>query len=72
MVNTNLLRYHMGMHGDKQADLAKALHMPQSALSARMTGKTDFRRLEMDAICKRYGLTADDMLAVFFAQEISN
>ena len=71
-MNTNLLRYHMGMHGDKQADLAKALHLPQSALSARMTGKTDFRRLEMEAICKRYDLTAADMLAVFFAPLVSD
>ena len=66
-MNKNLLRYFMSRHGDNQATLAKALNMPQSALSARMNGKTEFRRLEMLAIWKRYSLTADEMLAIFFA-----
>lgn len=68
VVNINLLRYFMSEHGDKQSDLANALNLPQSALSARMNGKTDFRKLEMDIIRKRYSLSAEDMQAVFFAQ----
>ena len=66
-VNINLLRYFMSNHGDKQSDLASVLNLPQSALSARMNGKTDFRQKEMEAIRKRYGLSADDMQAIFFA-----
>lgn len=67
VVNMNLLRYFMGEHGDKQSDLAKALDLPQSALSARMNGKTDFRKNEMEIIRKRYSLSAEDLQAIFFA-----
>lgn len=65
-MDMNLLRYFMGRHGDKQYDLAKALNLPQSALSARMNGKTDFRQTEMNIIRKRYGLDADNMQTIFF------
>lgn len=67
MVDMNLLRYIMGKHGDKQSDLANALNIPQSALSQRMNGIVSFRQNEMDVIRKRYGLSADEMLAIFFA-----
>ena len=67
MVDMNLLRYFMGKHGDKQSDLANALNIPQSALSQRMNGIVSFRQTEMDAIRKRYELSADEMLAIFFA-----
>ena len=66
-MDMNLLRYFMSSHGDKQSDLAKALKLPQSALSARMNGHTSFRQTEMNAIRKRYSLSAEDVLAIFFA-----
>ena len=66
-MDMNLLRYYMGSHGDNQATLAKALGMQQSALSARMNGKTDFRKTEMETIRKRYELDAETMQAIFFA-----
>ena len=66
-MNMNLLRYFMMNYGDKQADLARALNLPQSALSARMNGKTDFRKDEIDTIRRRYNLSAEDLQAVFFA-----
>lgn len=66
-MNMNLLRYFMGINGDNQSTLAEALGMQQSALSARMNGKTDFRKNEMEAIRKRYDLDAEKMQEIFFA-----
>lgn len=66
-MDMNRLRYFMGKHGDNQAELAKALQLPQSALSARMNGHTEFRQNEMDIIRKRYDLSADELQAIFFA-----
>ena len=66
-MDMNLLRYFMGNHGDTQLDLAKALGLPQSALSARMNGKIDFRKNEMDKIRNRYNLDAEKMQQIFFA-----
>lgn len=66
-MNMNLLRYFMGINGDNQSTLAEALGMQQSALSARMNGKTDFRKNEMEAIRKRYDLDAEQMQEIFFA-----
>ena len=67
-MDMNQLRSFMARHGDKQSDLAKALGLPQSALSARMNGHTDFRQKEMEIIRKRYELSAESLQAIFFAQ----
>lgn len=61
------LKYYMGRNGDTQSDLAKALGLPQSALSARMNGHTDFRKNEIDEIRKRYDLSFEELQAIFFA-----
>ena len=66
IVDMNLLRYFMRKNGDKQSDLARAIKLPQSALSARMNGKVSFRQTEMNAIRKRYSLSADNVMAIFF------
>ena len=66
-MDMNMLRYFMGKHGDTQADLAQAIGLQQPALSARMNGHIDFRKDEMNAIRKRYDLTAEEMQAIFFA-----
>lgn len=66
-MDMNLLKYYMGNHGDTQMDLAKALGLPQSALSARMNGKIDFRKTEMEKIRNRYDLDAEKMQRIFFA-----
>ena len=67
MIDKNLLRFFMGKHGDNQTELARAINMSQSALSYRMNGRIDFRKNEMEAIRKRYDLSAEEMQAIFFA-----
>jgi len=71
-MNMNLLRSFMSKHGDNQKALADAIGLPQPSLSSRMNGHTDFRQTEMEAIRKRYGLSAEDMQAIFFAMAVSN
>lgn len=66
-MNMKLLRSQMLMHDDTQVKLAEALGLPQSAISMRMTGKIDFRQNEMEAIRKRYQLTPDQVVEIFFA-----
>jgi DNA-binding Lrp family transcriptional regulator len=62
----------MGRNNDKQSDLARALGLPQSALSARMNGHTDFRQREMEIIRNRYGLSAEELQTIFFASQVSD
>ena len=62
-----LLEYHMKKNNDSQEKLSEALGLPQSSLSARINGHIDFRKRELDVICKRYHLTADEIKAIFFA-----
>lgn len=71
-MDMNLLRGFIAKNGDSQTSLAAAIGIPQSALSARMNGKTDFRQAEMEVIRKRYKLSADDLQAIFFASGVSN
>ena len=70
-MNTVLLKVAMLKNNDTQLKLAEALHLPASAVSERINGKRDFRQNEMDIIKKRYNLTPEEMVAIFFAEEVS-
>lgn len=67
-MNSALLKSHMVKNGDTQTALAEALGISLSNLNAKINGNgTDFRQSEIDAIKRRYHLTADDVDAIFFA-----
>ena len=66
-MDKELLEYHMKKNGDTQVLLAQAIGLSQASLSERMNGKTEFRKNEIGAICRRYNLGADDVMAIFFA-----
>ena len=71
-MNKNKFKAMVYDHGETMADLAQAMGLPQSALSARANGKTDFRQNELGFIKSHYGLTAREMEEIFFADVVSN
>lgn len=70
-MNTSLFKSLMARNNDTQAELAKALGISLSNLNAKINGKAaSFRQNEITAITKRYGLTADVIMEVFFCHAI--
>lgn len=70
-MNTAKLKSIMILHGETQKQLAKVIGVATSGLNSRINGKKPFRQNEMDAIRKHYSLDANDMEAIFFANEVS-
>lgn len=48
------LRVAMCKHGDTQYTLAEVLHISQSAVNNRLTGKTPWTIREIKILCQRY------------------
>lgn len=71
-MNSALLKSFMVKNGDNQTALAEYLGISLSNLNAKINGNgTDFRQNEIAAIRSRYHLTADEVDAIFFAEELS-
>lgn len=70
-MNKPKLRSVMVLNGDKQADLAEALSIPESGVSARLDGKVDFRASEICKIVERYHLSAEETFDIFFKEVAS-
>lgn len=70
-MNTNALLAIMKLHGDRQADLAKALGLSLKCVNSKIhnRGGADFTRDEVEKIMRRYGMTAQDVEDVFFSSE---
>lgn len=64
----NEIKFKQAMleHHDTQEKLAADMELAQSAISARITGKVDFRLPEIKFIIQRYNLDADQTRAIFF------
>ena len=71
MFDRNEMKAVIALKGDRQEDLADALGIPPSALSARIKGKIEFRRNEIETIILRYKLTPQDIQRIFFAKTVS-
>lgn len=71
MVNTQLIRSVIVKNGDTQALLASALGLAVSALNARIHGQVDFRRKEINLIRKRYNLSPEETMDIFFSEAVS-
>lgn len=71
-MNKQKLKGAIVSHGDTQSKLAEALGMSISALSLRINGHgKGFLQSEMDAIKRRYNLTAEEMDEIFFGSDLS-
>ena len=70
-MNTQLFRIYMVKNNETQKTLAEALNLPQSAVSARINGKTAFRQDEINIIRKRWNLSDKETVDLFFAEIVS-
>ena len=70
-MNTKLFKIFMVKNNDTQSRLADALGLPQSAVSDRINGKTDFRQSEINIIRMRWELSDQETVDIFFTKEVS-
>ena len=70
-MNSGELKATMARHHDTQERLADALKMNVSGLNMRINGKIEFRRGEINQIRKRYRLSPEDTILIFFDDEVS-
>lgn len=67
----NWLESKMKIFGDTQSTLAEALGITVQALNAKMNGRNEFTRSEIQMIKERYHLTAEEVDFIFFTQDVS-
>lgn len=71
-MNKKLLRSVMALHGDANKDLAEYLGISEQSVSAKINEtKTEFKQGEIAKIRDRYGLSAEQVEAIFFGLKVS-
>ena len=71
-MNSVLLRSVMVLYGDTNKDLAAYLGISEQSVSAKINEtKTEFKQGEIAKIRDRYGLSAEQVEAIFFDQKVS-
>lgn len=72
-MNKNLLSSKMKLFNDTQEILANAIGISLSRLNAKIneTGGAEFTQSEIKIIKKRYSLTNDEVIEIFFNQKVS-
>ena len=55
------LRYHMMKNGDTQETLAGVLNVSTTTLNSKITGKTEWRKNEIDILIARYCSTYEEL-----------
>lgn len=72
MTNTNLLADRIQQSGLKKSYIAKVLGIDPKTLKNKLTGCTEFKESEMDAMWKLLGITDPaEKIAIFFAEEVA-
>lgn len=72
-MNKKLLRSEMVLHDDTNASLATVLGITPQSFSAKMneTNGAEFTQSEMNTIRRRYNLTDEKFVSIFFADFVS-
>lgn len=70
-MNSNNLKAAMKLHDDTQEQLAEFLGLQVSGINARINGKIEFRRSEINLIRERYGLSPEETMKIFFDENVS-
>lgn len=65
-MNLNLLKYHMLENNDTIESLAEDMKLHYNTVSLKLKGKREFTQQEIALISKRYSLTADEVIKIFF------
>ena len=65
-MNTAALKSVIVRNNENQTNLAEILKLNISALNARINGKMDFRRSEINKIRKHYRLSPEETIEIFF------
>ena len=65
-MDTNMLKSILVRHGDNVAALAEKMGLSQTALYRRISGETDFDYKEIKVIKDIYGLSPEEIDAIFF------
>ena len=65
-MNLNLLKYHMLENNDTIESLAEDMKLHYNTVSLKLKGKREFTQQEIALISKRYKLTADEVVKIFF------
>lgn len=65
-MNTQALKAAMALHGDTLADLSRTIGTTPGTASLKCTGKSEFTQNEIQAIVKRYNLTDEQVVNIFF------
>ena len=70
-MNGLLLKYIAARYGDTMQDLADALGIFPTTLSRKVNGKDEFKLREIRQIIERYSLTPEDVMRIFFTDEVA-
>lgn len=66
-MNSKMLRSVMALHGDTNRDLAELLGITEASVSSKINENgTEFKQGEITKIKNKYGLSPDQVDAIFF------
>ena len=71
-MDKDLLKYRIAKYGETAAELANAMGIHETTLSAKINGSAEFKQSEINFIVERYGLTGDETLAIFFKDRVAD